>query len=354
MISEFYKNKRVLVTGHTGFKGSWLCMILLEMGAKVCGIGLEPNTNPSIYTMLNLEQKIQSNICDIRDLEHVREIFYDFKPEVVFHLAAQPLVLDSYEQPVYTYEVNVVGTLNICECIRETSSVKSFINVTTDKVYMNKEEKTHLYSEFDELNGFDPYSNSKSCAELITSCYVKSFFNAKNLPVSTCRAGNVIGGGDFSKNRIIPDCVDVALNGGKIRVRNQNSIRPYQHVLEADMFYLYLAKKQWEDLSLSGSYNVGPYEKDAISTGVLCDIFVCCWGENISWEAKELEGPHEANFLRLSINKAISKLAWKPVWNVKMAVTKVVEWAKVYRSNGDIENITKKQINEYMEECTWL
>ena len=231
LMKSFYKGKKVLVTGHTGFKGSWLCSILLECGAEVCGIGLQPNTDPALFNLLDLENRIQSHILDIRDLQNVKRIFDEFKPEIVFHLAAQPLVIDSYKNPVYTFDVNVIGTVNILECIRLNPCVKSFVNVTTDKVYENQEQENYGYVETDRLNGYDPYSNSKSCSELVTASYCKSFFSDRNLAVSTCRAGNVIGGGDFSENRIVPDCIKYTVKTIPIIVRNPNSVRPYQHVL---------------------------------------------------------------------------------------------------------------------------
>ena len=227
LMKSFYKGKKVLVTGHTGFKGSWLCSILLECGAEICGIGLLPNTDPALFNLLDLENRIQSHILDIRDLQNVKRIFDEFKPEIVFHLAAQPLVIDSYKNPVYTFDVNVIGTVNILECIRLNPCVKSFVNVTTDKVYENQEQENYGYVETDRLNGYDPYSNSKSCSELVTASYCKSFFSDRDLAVSTCRAGNVIGGGDFSENRIVPDCIKYTVKNIPIIVSNPNSVRPY-------------------------------------------------------------------------------------------------------------------------------
>lgn len=346
---SFYNNKRVLVTGHTGFKGSWLCQILINCGANVCGIALEPNTNPNLFNLLNLESKIINNIVDIRDYSAIKKIFDDFKPEIVFHLAAQPLVIESYRDPRYTYDVNVMGTVNVCECVRLSNSVKSFVNITTDKVYENIEDENHYYSEEEKLNGYDPYSNSKSCSELVTQSYIKSFFNDKNIAVSTCRAGNVIGGGDFADNRIIPDCVRSTIKGEKIKVRNPNSYRPYQHVLEADMFYLLLAMKQYEDCSYAGHYNIGPNDEDCISTGELVKLFNKYW-ENSSYETINDNGPHEANFLKLNSSKARSVFSWKPKWNVEKAIDETVEWYKEYQNFNDLITITNKQIDEYIKE----
>ena len=336
-MKSFYKGKKVLVTGHTGFKGSWLCSILLECGAEVCGIGLQPNTDPALFNLLDLENRIQSHILDIRDLQNVKRIFDEFKPEIVFHLAAQPLVIDSYKNPVYTFDVNVIGTVNILECIRLNPCVKSFVNVTTDKVYENQEQENYGYVETDRLNGYDPYSNSKSC------------FSDRNLAVSTCRAGNVIGGGDFSENRIVPDCIKYTVKTIPIIVRNPNSVRPYQHVLEADMFYLMLAMKQYNNKSYAGNYNIGPDDSDCVTTSQLCELFCHFW-EGAKWQAKDYQGPHEANFLKLNCEKAKSILKWYPRWHVAEAVKKTIEWSKVFVNNGDLKEITSHQILEYMEE----
>ena len=349
LMKSFYKGKKVLVTGHTGFKGSWLCSILLECGAEVCGIGLQPNTDPALFNLLDLENRIQSHILDIRDLQNVKRIFDEFKPEIVFHLAAQPLVIDSYKNPVYTFDVNVIGTVNILECIRLNPCVKSFVNVTTDKVYENQEQENYGYVETDRLNGYDPYSNSKSCSELVTASYCKSFFSDRNLAVSTCRAGNVIGGGDFSENRIVPDCIKYTVKTIPIIVRNPTSVRPYQHVLEADMFYLMLAMKQYNNKSYAGNYNIGPDDSDCVTTSQLCELFCHFW-EGAKWQAKDYQGPHEANFLKLNCEKAKSILKWYPRWHVAEAVKKTIEWSKVFVNNGDLKEITSHQILEYMEE----
>lgn len=346
---SFYNNKKVLITGHTGFKGSWLCSILLELRAKVCGIGLEPNTTPALFNLLNLNEKIESHIVDIRNFEEVYKVFNNFKPEIVFHLAAQPLVIDSYQNPRYTYDVNVMGTVNICECIRLSNFVKSFINVTTDKVYENPEQEDYSFIETDRLNGFDPYSNSKSCSELVTQCYNNSFFKDSNVSVSTCRAGNVIGGGDFSDNRIIPDCIKSAMNKETISVRNPNSIRPYQHVLEADFFYILLAMKQYNCNEFSGNYNIGPNSTDCLTTGEICDLFCKEWGNSIAWNTQDVCGPHEASFLKLDCHKAKNVLKWQPIWNVDIAIIKVIEWSKVFESNLDIADVTDTQIKKYLE-----
>ncbi|WP_296876981.1 CDP-glucose 4,6-dehydratase [Thomasclavelia sp.] len=346
---EFYKNKKVLITGHTGFKGSWMSFLLHQLGANVTGIALEPNTVPSLFNILDLESKIDSRIVDIRNLKKMKELFNEINPEIVIHMAAQPLVINSYKDPVYTYDVNVMGTVNICECIRTSKSAKSFVNVTTDKVYQNN-EWCYGYRENDRLNGYDPYSNSKSCSELVTDSYTNSFFNSLNVAVSRCRAGNVIGGGDFNENRIIPDCVKYTANKEFIKVRNPNSTRPYQHVLEPVTFYLYLAMLQYQDKKYAGCYNIGPNESDCITTGEIVDLFCNTWNENARWEAAQYNGPHEANFLKLDCSLAKTKLHWHPIWSVKDAVERTVEWSKAYYENKNIEEITVKQINEYLRE----
>ena len=269
---SFFKNKRVLVTGHTGFKGSWLCRILVQAGAQVTGYSLTAPTTPNLFGICDVENKMNSIIGDIRDREHLMQVFDEAQPEIVLHLAAQPIVRDSYKNPVYTYETNVMGTVNICECVRLHPCVKSFLNVTTDKVYENKEWEWG-YRENEPLDGFDPYSNSKSCSELVTHSYINSFFCNMDVAVSTARAGNVIGGGDFANDRIVPDCVRAAAAGEDIIVRNPHSTRPYQHVLEPLAIYLTIAKAQYEDKKYAGFYNVGPDDRDCITTCFLSSTF---------------------------------------------------------------------------------
>lgn len=346
---EFYRNKKVLVTGHTGFKGSWLCKLLENYGAEVIGYSLNPPTEPSLFKIANIESDVKSIIGDIRDLSKLKEVFDDFQPEIVLHLAAQPIVRDSYKDPVYTYETNVIGTVNICECVRKSKFVKSFLNVTTDKVYLNKEWEWG-YRENEELDGFDPYSNSKSCSELVTNSYKRSFFDEKGIAVSTARAGNVIGGGDFSNDRIIPDCVRAALSNKEIIVRNQYSTRPYQHVLEPLYAYLMIAAKQYEDSKYEGYYNVGPDDVDCFQTGALVDTFVKLWGNDLCWSCQSDGGPHEANFLKLDCSKLKKTFNWKPRWNLEHALEKVVEWSKCWQSGGDVRECMDRQIKEFLGE----
>ena len=346
-MKEFYKEKNILITGHTGFKGSWLSQILVNWGANVSGFSLNPPTEPNLFTLLNLNSRMNSIIGDIRDLDYLNKIFNKIKPEIVIHMAAQPLVRESYENPVYTYETNVMGTVNICECVRNSENVKSFLNITTDKVYENK-EKQEGYKEDEKLDGYDPYSNSKSCSEIVTHSYNNSFFKNLNIPTSTARAGNVIGGGDFAKDRIIPDCVKSALNNKNIIIRNPFSIRPYQHVLEPLNVYLTIVQKQYENINYAGYYNVGPDDEDCISTGDLATLFCEKWGNNLKWINKsERDAPHEANFLKLDSTKIKNTFNWKPTWGIDEAVEKTVEWTKVYSNNENIISCTDKQIDEF-------
>lgn len=353
--SNFYKNKKILVTGHTGFKGSWMCSLLLEAGADIVGYALEPPTEPNMYTVCGLNQKIKTVTGDIRDLEKLKDVFGAEQPELVIHMAAQPIVREGYRNPAYTYDVNVMGTVNILECIREQECVKSFLNVTTDKVYLNREWEWG-YRENEELNGYDPYSNSKSCSELITSSYCKSYFSnaqMRLLPISTVRAGNVIGGGDFADDRIIPDCVRAVTKGRKIEVRNPYSIRPYQHVLEPVAVYLMILQKQYENPMLAGSYNVGPKESDCWETEKLVTAFCKAWmrsaGEEAEWVCGCKDGPHEANFLKLDCAKLKRTFGWTPCWDAGTAVEKATEWYGAYFAGEDMEKFTDLQIRKFLK-----
>jgi CDP-glucose 4,6-dehydratase len=344
---SFYQNKKVLVTGHTGFKGSWLCQILSDLGAKVTGYALQPPTSPNLYSLLALDPKITSVVGDIRDYPHLKAVFNSAQPEIVFHMAAQPLVRKGYQQPVYTYEINVMGTVHLLECVRQSSCVQSLVNVTTDKVYENK-EWVWGYRETDRLNGSDPYSNSKSCSELVTGGYSASFFQERPIALSTVRAGNVIGGGDFSQDRIVPDCIRAAMNGEPVLLRQPHSVRPYQHVLEPLFAYLEIAQKQYYNHDLAGQYNVGPAEEDCVTTAELASLFCKHWGEGMSWQTTQDSALREANFLKLDCSKLQSMLNWKPRWNIQQAVEKTVEWAKVFAKGGDVVHCTARQIREYL------
>lgn len=353
-MKDFYKNKKVLITGCTGFKGSWMCEALLQMGAEVAGYALEPPTAPNLYSILELGKRMRTVIGDIRDLDKLHQVFVESRPEIVIHMAAQPIVRESYKNPVYTYDVNVMGTVNVLECVRLVDSVKSFVNVTTDKVYKNKEWEWG-YRENEELNGFDPYSNSKSCSELVTESYGNSFFQNRDIAISTMRAGNVIGGGDFAIDRIVPDCVRAAIKHEDIVVRNPYSVRPYQHVLEPVMAYLLLAGKQYSDVKIAGNYNIGPDEQSCITTGELVSLFCKIWsdkfGEKINWVINYDGGPHEASFLKLDCSRFKKRLSWNPQWGIEKAVEKSVEVYREYYQSGDAQKVVKSQIEDYMN---WL
>lgn len=345
---DFYAGKRVLVTGHTGFKGSWLCRILILHGAVVTGYSLEPPTTPNLFSMAGIADKMHSVIGDIRDYEKLKGVFEDFQPEIVFHLAAQPIVKESYVNPRETYEINVMGTVNLMECVRLSDCVKSVVNVTTDKVYENK-EWCWGYREDEPLDGYDPYSNSKSCSELVTHSYKKSFFEDR--AISTVRAGNVLGGGDFAKDRIIPDCIRAVEKGETIQVRNPYSVRPYQHVLEPLMVYLELSMRQYRDPALQGYYNVGPDECDCICTGQLVDLFCKSWGQGASWEAKVESGaPHEANYLKLDCSKLKTTFGWKPKWHIEKCIRQVCRFSRIWMEQGDIPAEMDREIREFLKE----
>lgn len=346
---SFYKNKRVFVTGHTGFKGSWLCKILANAGAIVTGYSLKPPTEPSLFAIAKIEQDITSVIGDIRDYATLKDAFDKAQPEIVLHLAAQPIVRDSYKEPAYTYETNVMGTVNILECVRNSSCVKSFLNVTTDKVYFNKEWEWG-YRENEELDGFDPYSNSKSCSELVTHSYKNSFFADGRVGISTARAGNVIGGGDFANDRIIPDCVRAMQASRVIGVRNPYSTRPYQHVLEPLFVYLEIAAKQYENTKYAGYYNVGPDDCDCVTTGQLVDLFCNYWGEGASWENQaEENAPHEANFLKLDCSKIKSVFGWRPRWHIDQCIEMTCRFSKIWLSGGNIADEMIDEIRQFMK-----
>ena len=344
---NFFKNKKVFITGHTGFKGTWLCKMLIDSGAEVIGYALNPPTEASLFELSGIEKEMNSIIGDIRDLESLEKAFTEAHPEIVIHLAAQPLVRDSYTDPRYTYETNVMGTVNILECIRKSDCVKSVLNVTTDKVYQNNEWEWG-YRENEPLDGYDPYSNSKSCSELVTHSYKNSFFADGKIAISTARAGNVIGGGDFARDRIIPDCVRAVENKTDIIIRNPHSTRPYQHVLEPLSVYLMIAQKQYEDGKYAGYYNVGPDESDCVTTGDLADLFCKAWGDGLNWVNKYDGGPHEANFLKLDCSKLKSVFKWRAKWHIREAIEKTVEWTKVYLGNESVSEIMDKQINEFL------
>jgi CDP-glucose 4,6-dehydratase len=352
---EFYKNKTVLVTGNTGFKGSWLCEILLNAGANVIGYSLVPKTKPALFNILGLENRMTTVYGDIRDFPKLKRTISKYQPSIIFHLAAQPIVLDGYKKPKYTYETNVMGTVNLLEAVRVCGkSVKSFLNITTDKVYQNPESPRCNFVESDKLDGFDPYSNSKSCSELVTASYRRSFFGKESeIGISTARAGNVIGGGDFAPNRIIPDCVRAVTKGNQIIVRNPLSTRPYQFVLEPLFAYLIIAERQFGKPLTSNSYNVGPNAGTGVSTKDIVSFFCECWGESARWKTIETnEAPHEAAFLSLDNSLIKKELGWKPLYDAKKAVALTVEWSKGYFEGGPekAKSITDTQIFDYLKD----
>lgn len=347
-IMDFYRGKRVFIAGHTGFKGAWLCRILAGAGAAVTGYALPAPTSPNLFELAGLEGKMTSVIGDIRDREKLLNAISEAKPEIVLHLAAQPIVRMGYRDPVYTYETNVMGTVNILECVRQSTCVRSMLNITTDKVYLNREWNWG-YRENEPLDGFDPYSNSKSCSELVTHSYVNSFFSERDIAVSTVRAGNVIGGGDFAVDRIIPDCIRAVQAGKALNVRNPNSIRPYQHVLEPLFAYLMVAQRQYQDKQYAGWYNVGPDDDGCVTTGELAELFKKSWGGGFEWlNQSEANAVHEDNFLKLDCSKLKSVFGWRMRWTIDQAIEQTVEWVRTWLSNGDIPTEMDREIALYM------
>lgn len=344
---EFYRDKRVFVTGHTGFKGAWLCSLLHMAGAEVTGFALPPQ-ELSLFNIAGIEQKIRSVYGDVRDLDALFSAFSQAEPEIVFHLAAQPIVRESYRDPLGTYSTNVMGTVHILECVRRCRGVKSVLNVTTDKVYEDRQWPWG-YRETDVLNGFDPYANSKSCSELVTASYRNSFFPDGTTAISTARAGNVIGGGDFAVDRIVPDCVRAVQEERPIRLRDPYSVRPYQHVLEPLFAYLLIAQRQYEDGRFAGSYNVGPESCDCLTTGQLADLFCRYWGEGARWEHVGEDGPHETAILRLDCSKIGAVLGWRPKWHTDRAVQETVAWTKAWLEGQDMSAFMEGQIGRYCE-----
>lgn len=349
---RFYRGKRILVTGHTGFKGSWLCRVLKMNGAEITGYSLPP-IQPSLFELADIGAGMKSISGDIRDFSGIIDTINDFRPEIVIHMAAQPIVNEGYNRPAYTYETNVMGTVNICEAIRLCGSVRSFVNVTTDKVYRNNSTKGAC-SEEDMLDGYDPYSNSKSCSELVTACYARSFLRGKGTAVSTCRAGNVIGGGDFAEYRIIPDCIRALEHGDVIRVYHPDSVRPYQHVLEPVIFYLMLAAAQYDRPEVAGCYNIGPPEHGHVKTRSLVDMVCRAWGNGAAWEnTADANQYYEEKILKIDCSRANSVLGWKPSWNITKAIEKTVQLSKamIYEKDSlTINRIMEEQICEYLDD----
>lgn len=346
--NEFWKSKRVFVTGNTGFKGSWLSLWLLQLGANVKGFSLEPPTEPSLFSLANLSQNISTDIGDIRNYEALFNSIKEFKPEIVIHMAAQPLVRDSYRIPVETYSINVMGTVHVLEAIRNVGSVRAVVNVTTDKCYENK-EWLWGYRENEPMGGFDPYSNSKGCAELVTSAYRNSFFSNKdsNVALASARAGNVIGGGDWATDRLIPDSMRSLLANKVISIRNPSAIRPWQHVLEPLRGYLLLAQELYENgKKFADGWNFGPEDNDAKPVSWIVDRLCSKWGQGI-YEINSSDQLHEARYLKLDCSKAKFELGWKPKLTLDSALDYIVDWYKAYKDDNDMQSFTLNQIDKY-------
>ena len=344
---EFWNGKRVLITGHTGFKGSWLAFWLKMLGAKVRGFALAPETQPNLFENLKLEGEIESVIGDIRNLSDFENVLQDFQPEIVFHLAAQSLVRRSYREPVDTYAINVIGTINILEAVRKTNFVKSVIVVTTDKVYENR-EWLWAYRENERLGGFDPYSNSKACAELAVAAYRDSFSGESECLIATARAGNVIGGGDWSEDRLLPDVFRSLVFGEKLTIRNPASIRPWQHVLEPLEGYLKLAEKLYRgERDFADAWNFGPSDEDSKTVGWILEKIKEIWKADVNWEIAGEGQPHEAGILKLDSTKARTELGWQPKLSLNEAVKLTAEWYRAFRDRKDLIKLTAEQINFY-------
>ncbi len=352
MNAVFWHGKRVLLTGHTGFKGSWLSLWLQSMGAEVVGYALTPPTNPSLFEVAKVDQGMTSIIGDIRDLAHLQKVFTEHKPEIVIHMAAQPLVRYSYLEPVETYSTNVMGVVNLLEAVRQTKSVKAVVNVTTDKCYENR-EWAWGYRENEAMGGFDPYSSSKGCAELVTAAYRNSYFHPEKyqdhgVAIATARAGNVIGGGDWAKDRLIPDVMKAFAAHTPASIRYPNAIRPWQHVLEPLSGYLMLAERLFEyGPAYAEGWNFGPNDEDTKPVSWIADKLSDMWGEDSSWRIEEGEHPHEANYLKLDISKARMRLNWRPKMNLEEALRLIVEWTKKYQDGVNVYETTLVQIKQY-------
>ncbi len=350
---DFWLGKRVFVTGHTGFKGSWLCMWLQNMGAIVQGYALPPPTRPSLFETSNLSSKIHSVEGDIQNLEQLYKSMHAFKPEIVFHLAAQSLVRLSYESPLETYGTNVMGTVSLLEAVRKIGHIKAIVNITSDKCYENQ-EWLWGYRESEPMGGFDPYSSSKGCAELITASYRRSFFNLDKYHEHGCalasaRAGNVIGGGDWALDRLMPDILKAFSNNQTVTIRNPNAIRPWQHVLEPLSGYLMLAEKLYNEGPLfAEGWNFGPKDENTQSVKWILEYLTAQWGEGASWQLDETNQPHEANFLKLDCSKANAQLGWQPLWGLEHTLDRTVKWYKAWRNGADMYNYSMTEINDYM------
>lgn len=351
--TNFWNGKKVFITGHTGFKGSWLCLWLHRMNARISGYALHPPTNPSLFHLAKVDQFMKSTIADIRDADLLTNTMVAEQPNIVIHMAAQPLVRDSYKIPVETYATNVMGTVNLLEAVRHCKSVRAVINVTTDKCYENK-EWVWAYRENEALGGYDPYSSSKACSELVTSAYRNSFFNPEHyakhrVGLASVRAGNVIGGGDWAIDRLIPDCIRAILKGETVLIRNPFAVRPWQHVLEPLSGYMILAQKLYKDgVEYAQAWNFGPDERDAETVEWVVRNLCAKWKRGATYKVDDGLHPHEAHYLKLDCSKSKSGLGWFPKWSLGKALDSIVEWTEEYQNNGDIREVCNKQIEEYV------
>jgi len=350
-----FRNRRVLVTGHTGFKGSWLCLILNQLGADIYGYALEPPTFPSLYNEAKINELVTSFIGDIRDFEKLSNVIRKVQPEIVIHMAAQPLVRESYKIPIDTYSINVMGTVHLLEACRQTKSIKSIVNVTTDKCYENQEWHWG-YRENEPMGGYDPYSNSKGCSELVTSAYRNSYFNQSKyedhgVGIASARAGNVIGGGDWADDRLIPDFIRAISKGEDVKIRSPFAIRPWQHVLEPLTGYLILASKLYiEGPIFSRAWNFGPDDSDAKNVESIINTLCNFWGEEASFSIDKNPQPHEANYLKLDCSQVKAELGWSPRWNIDKALRTIVDWNKDFINGENMRTVTLNQINQYYTE----
>lgn len=352
LFDNFYKGRKVFITGHTGFKGSWLSILLNWLGAEVHGYALDPNTNPSLFELAGIDQIVSSTIGDIRDYNLLSETLKKVQPEVIIHMAAQPLVRESYRNPRETYEINVMGTVNLLDISRQIGSAKAILNVTTDKCYENKEWHWG-YRENEPMGGYDPYSNSKGCSELVTSSFRSSFFNPKEyknhgVALASARAGNVIGGGDWADDRLIPDFIRSITRGQKVKIRSPYAIRPWQHVLEPLSGYLTLCEKLYTaGTAFAEGWNFGPDDRDAKNvewiTKKICEL----WGESASFEIDTNPQPHEASYLKLDCSKAKAELGWAPEWDIETTLKSIVVWNKALLAGENMRTVTEKQIMDY-------
>ncbi|NJM12230.1 MAG: CDP-glucose 4,6-dehydratase [Synechococcaceae cyanobacterium SM1_2_3] len=350
----FWLERRVLVTGHTGFKGGWLCLWLQQMGARVTGYALEPPTRPSLFETAKVGANMDSILGDVRDYDSLWAVMSECKPEIVFHLAAQPLVVQSYQQPVVTYATNVLGTAHVLEAVRQVGGVRAVVNVTSDKCYANR-EWVWGYRENDPMGGDDPYSSSKGCAELVTAAYRASFFASTNyaqhgVGLASARAGNVIGGGDWAENRLVPDIIRAFQRRQPVTIRHPEAVRPWQHVLDPLSGYLLLAERLWmEGGSFAEGWNFGPSEEDAWPVRRLAERLAALWGEGAGWRQDGDPHPHEAHYLRLDCAKAHERLDWRPRWDLARALVETVAWYRAHQAGGDMRAVTLAQINSYWE-----